>query len=173
MLAILHDPAFLLPALVVIGVIVAVALAHATRRNARSLAEAQTLARQLEAQAAELRRRVEEHDVGLHLARALDRGAAARDVGHDLVAERAEKVHEHGARVVVVFGEEDADGLVRFTHRERCFPAFLTLRERGFVPARTEITRLQRLATGGRARQPVCGARNRRSRSRCCAIPTP
>ncbi|HEX2716310.1 MAG TPA: ATP-binding protein, partial [Gemmatimonadaceae bacterium] len=62
MLAILHDPAFLLPAVVVLGVIVAVVLAHATRRTARSLAEAQTLARQLEAQAVELRRRVEELD---------------------------------------------------------------------------------------------------------------
>ena len=55
-------PASLVLALLVVGAVVAFALRRAWTRAARSLAEAQTLAKQLEAQAAELRRRVEELD---------------------------------------------------------------------------------------------------------------
>ena len=61
-LALALDPAFLLSALLAAGAVVAIVLTRAGRRSARALAEAQTLAKQLEAQADELRRRVEELD---------------------------------------------------------------------------------------------------------------
>jgi len=61
---------------------------------------------------------VEEHDVGNDVACALVCFAARRDLGDHCVAERRKQLYEQRARIVVVFGDQDAD-LGGFTHLAR------------------------------------------------------
>ena len=52
---------------------------------------------------------VEEHDIGQDVLRALERLATRGHFGHDSVAERAQKIGEQRACVVVVLGNQNAD----------------------------------------------------------------